>query len=63
MLSAPPEGLGADETGSNLVSWHARQHEACQPWVKNEFCLDSDTAGFICADVNNVVGYKKKCPT
>ena len=52
-------GSGAD-CGSNIASKHARKHEARPHGVKKreEFRLDSDDFGFICAGVSKVDGYK-----
>ena len=48
------------DCGSNIASNHPRKHRHIRPELKNEFCLDSNDFGFICAGVSNVGGYIKK---
>ena len=56
MLSAPPKGLGTNQT----VEAHIYMlHEAPLSRIKqNKFCLGSNDLAFICDGISNVDGYK-----
>ena len=57
----PPKGSGINnDCISNLAPKHARKHQTNPPRVKKreEFRLDSNDCGFLCAGVNFVGGYK-----
>ena len=60
-VSAPLKGLGIDKTvAATIVSNHTCKHVP-PPWVpkKEEFHLDSNYFGLICAGVSNLGSYKR----